>query len=292
MIQKIGFIGLGNIGNPMAARLLAAGYELHIYDLNKAAGENLIEAGAVWESSIKNLSQIAEVIFLSLPGPDESSQVVEEIIKSPEKNTAEGNIILDLTTNSMQTARMLEKKSLEHGIFYLDCPVSGGTAGAENGTLTALISGNPEAFEKSREIISSFSSRIDYLGENAGAGTILKLINNQIFLSTQILCAEGLVLAKKAGMDQKEVLEILKTCSSAPYISLAGLFLSEDFDTAYFPTLLANKDVAMTLKTAEELGVSMPVTEAAQSIYQKGVDGQLGSKNFTSVIQLLEAMEV
>ncbi len=285
MKQTIGFIGLGNIGNPMAMQVLKQEGELYIYDVSAASAENLIKAGASFEENIPALAKKCDLIFLSLPGPDEVSQVMGEILP----NISEQSIVLDLTTSSVEKVRMIEKTALEKGIYYLDAPVSGGSMGAEAANLTVLVSGNEAALEKSRQAIEAFGSNIVYFGDSVGTGTLIKLANNQILFAVQALCAEALVLAAKAGMDAKRTCEILRTCSSASFLLLADLFVNRDFDSVIFPTVLANKDMAMALESARELGVSMPVTEAAQALYERGVDSGLARENFSSIIKLLEA---
>ena len=281
---NIGFIGTGNIGNPMAEQVLSSFKALKVCDSNPAAVKNLVQLGADFIESPKKLASDCDIILLSLPGPDQVKSVMNEIFAVALPKT----IVLDLTTNSVDSVKNIEKQSLAKDISYLDVPVSGGAHGAKAGTLTAMASGNKEIFETVRPVLSAFASNIVYLGAETGTATIVKLVNNQLLFCTQVLYAEGLVLAAKSGLDPKRVHEIIQTCSAAPFTSMGTFFLSRDFEAPIFSTLLADKDVSMALRSAKELGVSMPATEAAGLLYKRGVEKDGGARNFFSIIELLE----
>jgi 3-hydroxyisobutyrate dehydrogenase-like beta-hydroxyacid dehydrogenase len=285
-MSEIGLIGIGTMGRPIGQRLMDAGHDLTIYDVDRRAGETLVDAGARWADSPGEVARTCRIVFTSLPGPSEVEEAVtreDGILSAAEK----GDVHVDLSTNSFDAVRRLHGIEAKAGVHLIDAPVSGGAVGAERGTLAVMASGDLAAFERVEPFLAAFSNNAFHLGE-VGTGTLTKLVNNVIFLCGGVLVQEAFVLAAKAGLDAGQLLSVLKTSSASAYTSLAGLFLARDFDNAIFKLGIAEKDVALALESANNLGVPMPLTEAGHSVYRRACDAGLGNEVFYATLKTLE----
>jgi len=265
---------------------VAAGHDLVVHDLRPQALEHLLELGARPASTAREVAEQARVTFASLPGPRE----VEDVLRGPGGVLAgarPGDIFVDLTTNSVSAVRRAAALAAEAGVHYLDCPVTGGVAGAEAGTLTVLGSGDESAF-RSVEPLFAFASNIFYLGES-GSGTLVKLINNLIVLCSGQLVQEGIVLGAKAGLDPGRLYEMLRVSTARPFIGLMPHMIGRRFANPTFTLGLATKDVSLALETARDLAVPMPVTAAAHQTYLRALAAGLGEKSFMATLEALEA---
>ena len=195
----IGFIGTGNIGTPMAANLIRAGYQLRVHDLEPTRCEALLELGAELGGSPRELAESCSTLMTSLPGPPE----VEEVLLGAEgilTGASPGSIYVDLSTNLPSVVSRLAAAAANAGVTMLDAPVSGGVAGAEEATLAVMVGGDEAAFEQCRPLFEVIGENVFYMGES-GQGALVKLINNQVSLSARQVVVEALVLARKAGLD-------------------------------------------------------------------------------------------
>ena len=286
-MDEIGFIGTGTIGGPMAMRLLDAGHALRVFDLNLEATRNQEESGAKRAASVTEIAQCCAVTFLSLPGPKQ----IEAVVLGDGGLLAHarpGATIIDLSTNAIALNREIAAQAARQGVYYLDAPVSGGRVGAVAGKLSVMVGGDRAAFDSVRYLIECFGENIFYMGD-AGAGTLTKLINNQIFLAASVLVQEGFVMGVKAGMDPSGVLEVLKVSSAASVLGRASLFLSRKFDQDIFSLAIAAKDIDVALASAAALGAEMPMTTAAAGVYQRAVADGLGGQDFYATVKVLEA---
>ena len=285
--QTIGFIGTGNIGNPMARNLIEAGHQLVIYDLRPEVMENLLELGAESAESCEEVAARCSVVFTSLPGPPE----VEEAITGVE-GILEGGLIgtihVDLSSNSITSVRRFVEIERGNGLIYIDAPVTGGVPGAEAGTLTVLGSGDPEAFERVRPLLDCIGSNVFHLGE-AGAGCLFKLLNNVIILCGNQIVQEALVLGTKAGLDPEDLVEKLRLGTARPYMGLAPYLLGKRFDNPSFTLRLAEKDVSLAIEAARANQVPMPVANAAHQTYLRALSAGLGEQSFLATLQAIEA---
>ncbi len=286
-MSEIGFIGTGTIGAPMAMRLIDAGHALRVFDLSAEATRALEDKGANRAASVADIAARCDTIFLSLPGPKQIEAVVagkNGLLATPKR----GLTIVDLSTNAIDLNRRLAAQAATNGMHYLDAPVSGGRVGAIAGKLAVMVGGDHAAFDAVKPLIACFGENIFYMGE-AGAGTLTKLINNQIFLAASVLVQEGFVMGAKAGMDPSAVLEVLKVSSAGPIVSRAALFLSRKFEQDIFSLAIAAKDVDVALASANALGAEMPLTTAASEIYQRALAQGLGGEDFYATVKVLEA---
>jgi 3-hydroxyisobutyrate dehydrogenase-like beta-hydroxyacid dehydrogenase len=285
-VTAVGFIGTGVIGRPMAERVLAAGHDLVVFDARPEAAAALVEAGARWAASARAVAEQCRIVLLSLPGP----QQVDAVMRGADGVLAgaeAGDVVVDLSTNAVDTVRRLAETAVASGVRYLDAPVSGGAIGAAAGTLSVMVSGDRDAFDVAEPVISAFGKAVTYLGRS-GNGTIVKLVNNQIFLCATLVFEEAVVMASKAGLDPAELLAILKQSSAAPYTFLASLVLGRRFDAGIFSLALAEKDVALALESARSLAVPMPVTAAAHQTYLQALASGLGHEDFVAALKTIE----
>ena len=285
--ERIGFIGTGNIGNPMARNLIASGRQLVIFDLRTEVMENLLELGAESAQSCAEVASRCSVVFTSLPGPPE----VEAALTGSDgilAGASPGDIHVDLSSNSITTVRRLAQLEADAGVSYIDAPVTGGVPGAESGALTVLGSGDADAFERVRPLLDAIGESIFHLGE-AGAGCLFKLLNNVIILCGNQIVQEALVLGAKAGLDPEDLVEKLRLGTARPYMGLAPYLLGKRFDNPSFTLRLAEKDVSLALEAARVNQVPMPVANAAHQTYLRALSAGLGEQSFLATLQALEA---
>ncbi len=215
--MKVGFIGIGQMGVHMAGNIQAAGNELVVNDANKEAAAPLLATGAVWADTPKDVAEACRLVISCLPTP----QIVEEVALGPDGLQAAwkaGDIYIDMSTNSPSTVRRIAAAAAEKGVRVLDAPVSGGTRGAELGTLTVMVGGEAATLEEARPILEPMANKIFHLGD-VGCGNVAKLVNNMIGLTCNSICAEGFVLGVKGGIDPQALYDLL-TISTANNWSL------------------------------------------------------------------------
>ena len=285
--MTLGFIGLGTIGGPMAMKLHAHHPALRVFDIAAAATGVFTERGAQVAVSIADLAAACTTVFLSLPGP---SQIAEVVLGADGllSNARALTTIVDLSTNSVSLNREIAAAARTKNINYLDAPVSGGKSAARAGTLAVMVGGDEPAFYAIRPLLQCFAEHIFYMGQTT-AGTLTKLVNNQIFLSASVLIQEAFVMGAKAGMDPSALLEVLKVSSAGPMLSRAPLVLSRKFDLDVFALSIAAKDIAIALDSARAVGAVTPLTAAACEVYQAAIKQGLGAEDFFATVKVLEA---
>ncbi|MCY4619952.1 MAG: NAD(P)-dependent oxidoreductase [Chloroflexi bacterium] len=263
--QQIGFIGTGNIGNPMARQLIRGGQQLVVYDLRREVLENLLELGAESARSAAEVASRCSIVFTSLPGPTQ----IEAATAGPDgilAGASPGDIHIDLSTNSVEGVERILQLETNAGVIHIDAPVTGGVVRAGQGTLTILGSGNAETFERIRPLLDHIGEHVFHLGE-AGMGCLYKLINNVIVLSGHMIVQEALVMGTKAGLDTQDLVEKLRQGTARPYMGLADVFLAKQWENPTSTVVIAEKDIALALKLARDQQVPMPVANAVHQHY-------------------------
>ena len=276
MSSVIGFIGTGNIGNPMAVNLVKAGHPLVVHDRAEQRTANLIELGATWADSPAAVASSCELIFLSLPGPPE----VEAVLTGPAgilEGAQPGAIVIDLSTNLPDVVQRLAAVATEHDVTLLDSPVSNGVEGARNAELTIMVGGDEQAFERCRPLFETIGNNVHYMGA-LGNGALIKLINNMIIISNQQLLVEATVLMEKAGLQPEAAYAVLRTASAASHLGRFDQILRRDFDDPSFALTLAAKDVRLALQVGRQLGLQMPLASAASDYLARAEGRGLGGK--------------
>ena len=258
--MNLGFIGLGNMGNPMASNLIKAGHKLTVHDLRRESAVNLLEMGADWADTPRDAATGNEVVFTSLPGPREVDAVVlgEGGVL---EGTVQGSIYVDLSTNSPNAIRNVHRICAEKGVAVLDAPVSGGVTGAAAGTLALMVGGDEAVFHRIRPALDAMGGHVAYCGA-IGAGMIVKLCNNLVSMGNGVLLAEALTMGVKAGVELSVLADVLSNGSGASY-RLASSFCNTLFTDNHEPGFalgLAAKDVRLATDLGRELGVPMDLS--------------------------------
>lgn len=274
--MKIGFIGLGIMGKPMSKNMLKAGYELVVYDLNKAAVEEVAGAGAKVANSPKEVAAQSDVIITMLPNsPHVKAVVLGE--NGVIEGVKSGAVVIDMSSIAPLASREIAARLLEKGVEMLDAPVSGGEPKAIDGTISVMVGGKKEIFDKCYDIMDSMAGSVVYTG-SIGAGNTTKLANQIIVALNIAAMSEALVLATKAGVEPELVYQAIRggLAGSTVLDAKAPLVLDRKFDPG-FRIELHIKDLANVLETSHEIGVPLPLTSAVMEIMQAlKVDGKSG----------------
>jgi 3-hydroxyisobutyrate dehydrogenase len=249
--MKIGFIGLGAMGRPIAANLQRAGHALQVYDLRR------IDGLGTWKDSVTEAAQDCELLFTSLPGPAEVEAVAAQVRSA--------QAWFDLSTNSPQVVRRIHASLLKRNVQFLDAPVSGGPRGAQSGKLAIWVGGDQGVFEKYQPVLQAIGDQPYYVGA-IGAGTVAKLAHNAASFTVQAALAEIFTLGVKAGVEPLALFKALRqgaTGRKRTFDRLPEHFLAGVYDPPAFTVRLAHKDMALAMELAAEQGVPMKIGQIA-----------------------------
>jgi len=288
--MKVGFIGLGNMGGPMALNMIKAGHELTVYDIRREMAEPHLAAGAKWADSPASVAAQSEVVVTSLPGPKEVEAVArgEGGILS---KLARGAIYADLSTNSPTLIRDLHATFRAKGIDVLDAPVSGGIPGARNATLAVMVGGSREVFERVKPVLEAIGDKITYVGES-GAGAVAKLVHNMIALCSTQLLAEAFTMGVKAGVSPEALLKVVEDGAYGQGMLLKGtmpkMVFRGNFDRVSFALKLARKDLGLATEVGRELNVPMPIASLVEQDILSALANGLGEKDMTVAVTVQE----
>jgi 3-hydroxyisobutyrate dehydrogenase len=256
--MKIGFIGVGNIGAPIAAQLLAAGHALVVYDIRPAAANALLRAGAAWSASPAALAAECEVVATCLPGPAEMEQVSlgpDGIVGS----ISRGALYIDHTTNSPTLVRRVHALLAGKDVAMLDAPVSGGMEGARTRDLLVMAGGDLAAFERARPLLDAIAKRVIRTG-GIGTGSIAKIMHNSASFTLDLVMAECLTTAVKAGLDAATIVEVFREAALGQMMSLKvrlpATWLRGNFEPR-FSLALASKDLCLAQEFARATDTPM-----------------------------------
>jgi 3-hydroxyisobutyrate dehydrogenase len=259
---KIGFIGLGAMGGPMAANLQRAGHELRVHDARRESAATLVAGGAAWADGPAQAASAAEVVFTCLPGPAE----VEAIALGDGGllgAMAAGSTWFDLTTNAPDVVRRLSAEFAARRIHMLDSPVSGGPKGAQTRKLALWVGGDAATFERFAPVLKAMGDETMYIGP-VGSGSVAKLAHNCANFAVQNALAEVFTLGVKAGVDPLVLFKAMRqgtTGRSRTFDRLAEQFLPGTYDPPAFALRLAHKDMTLALSLARACGVSMRMAQ-------------------------------
>ena len=258
--MRVGFIGLGTMGASMASNLQKAGHELCVTDLRREAAAPHVAAGAAWKDTPRQVAEGVEVVFTSLPGPQEVEAVAtgaDGLIHGMPKGTA----FFDLSTNSPALVRRLHAVFKEKGLHLLDAPVSGGPKGARTRKLALWVGGDRAIYDRFKPVLDAIGDQPYYVGP-IGAGSVAKLVHNCAGYAVQTALAEVFTMGVKAGVDPLELWKAVRQGAGGRRRTFDGLvdqFLPGVFDPPAFTLKLAHKDVSLATALARELGVPMRV---------------------------------
>nr|MDH3092901.1 NAD(P)-dependent oxidoreductase [Bacillus velezensis]MDH3099769.1 NAD(P)-dependent oxidoreductase [Bacillus velezensis]WGE01250.1 NAD(P)-dependent oxidoreductase [Bacillus velezensis] len=268
MNKTVGFIGLGVMGNSMASHILEAGYPVLVYTRTKQKAEEILNKGAVWQETVKDLSEKADIIITMVGYPSD----VEEIYLGENgilRHAKEGAFVIDMTTSKPSLAKKIAEKAKEKSIHALDAPVSGGDIGARNGTLAIMAGGEKEAFEACLPLFSVMGENIQYQGP-AGGGQHTKMCNQIAIAAGMVGVAEAMAYAEKSGLNPEQVLKSITTGAAGGWSlsNLAPRMLKGDFAPGFYVKHFI-KDMGIALEEAELMGEEMPGLALAKSLYDK-----------------------
>ena len=284
---KLGFIGLGTMGAPMALNLVKAGFELIVYDIEPDSDrvQRVVKQGAKLCNNPSDVSIDTKFVLLSLP-----TQVIsEEVTLGKEgivQTAAPGSVIIELSTVSPATIKKLYAAAKSRGIEVLDAPISGGRTGAEAATLTIMVGGRRETFERCRPIFESIGKRVYYVGET-GSGEIVKLLNNMLVLTDLITVRSVLEIAVKAGIDPKLVHDIINVSTGQSWVwtNWVPTFLARN--TAGSTPDIFKKDVTIALEMAENLKLYPETAIAALNFVRTYTKKQQGTNDISAMFDFL-----
>ncbi len=288
-MAKLGFIGLGIMGKPMASHLLSAGHAVHVYDVNPEPVKELASKKAVVCSHSKEVAQKSDVIFIMVPDTPDA-----EVVLFGKDGVAEGvrsgSIVVDMSSISPIATKEFAKKLAALGVKMLDAPVSGGQVGAEKATLSIMVGGQPDVFEQIKPYFELMGKNIVHIGGN-GDGQTCKVANQIVVALTIEAIGEALLLASKAGADPKKVREaLLGGFAQSRILEVHGeRMIGRSFDPG-FRVRLHQKDLNLALQAARNLGVSLPNTATAQELFN-AVAAQGGSDlDHSAMVLALETL--
>lgn len=287
--MKIGFIGLGIMGKPMSKNLLMAGYEVVVCDIVKAAVEELVAAGATAAATPKEVAQQVEIIITMLPNSPHVKQVIlgeNGVIEGAK----EGAIVADMSSIAPLASREVEKELAKKGINMLDAPVSGGEPKAIDGTLSVMVGGKQEVFDKCYDVLKAMAGSVVRTGE-IGAGNVTKLANQIIVALNIAAVSEALILATKAGVEPEAVYQAIRggLAGSTVLDAKAPLMMDRKFDPG-FRINLHIKDLDNALSTSHEIGVPLPLTAAVMEMMQALKVDDKGNCDHSSLVRHYEKM--
>lgn len=265
--MKIGFIGLGNMGQHMSTHVVAAGHEVMVADLDPAKVQTLVDAGATAADSAVDAARDAEIVFTSLPGPKQVREVGLDIIAVMNA----GAVWVDLSTNDVTCAREIAAAAEAAGVSILDAPVTGGAEGAEAGTLTVLVGGDAATYERCLPVLQCIGDRVDLLGPH-GAGYVAKIAQVSLCYLHSVCLTEALLLGVKGGVDPAKMLDIIRSSTGRSYV--ADLYGPEILNGGYDDTFaleLAAKDLRLAMELAGDVGAVLPFMGDVSSFYDRAV---------------------
>jgi len=263
--MKVGFIGTGNIGAPMAQQVLNAGYDLVVHDIRRESATPLLDGGATWASSPRRLAEQCDVICSCLPGPREMEQVVfgdDGLFEG----AGPGTVYVDMTTNSPSVVREAHTRLAKKSVAMLDAPVSGGMEGARTRDVTILVGGDEVTLTRVRPVLDAIGKTVIHVGD-IGAGCIGKLTHNCAAFSVRQAMIECMTLGVKAGVEPAKVIEVFNRGAIGNNFDLrvrmAETIFKDDFEPR-FALKLVDKDMRLAVELAAEHGVEMALAELTQ----------------------------
>ena len=284
---RVGFLGMGTMGGPMARRLVQSGFSVIGYDVSAERGKAATTDGVMVAQSPAAVAKMADVVLSSLPNPS----AIRSAYLGPDGAVAAlgaGAILVDMSTIDPNTWREVAEAARARGADSLGAPVSGGPTEAGSGRLVFLVGGEAAVIDRCRPVLETLGSEIHHLGP-LGAGHIVKLVNNVMSMCNVAVAAEAMVLGVKAGMDPQRLFDVLSTSGGRSHHFLKRFpnVLAGDF-TPHFSIALSRKDLSLALQMAESLGVPMLTTSTVRQIYEAAAAQGLDTRDMAAVTTLYE----
>jgi 3-hydroxyisobutyrate dehydrogenase len=289
MTTSVGFIGVGNMGNPMASNVLKAGFPLTVFDLSPPAMENLLKAGAKGAASARDVVERNEIVLTCLPAsPDVEAAYLEP--GGLVDRARAGTILIDLSSVLPSTPRKIEPRARARDVRFLEAPVSGGVSGARAATLAIMVGGDPEVLERARPVLRALGPNIFHVGP-VGAGNTVKAINNMMSCVNALAMMEGVALGVKAGLDPMTIYEVVKASSggSKALERIPNALVPRKFEPG-FKVRLMNKDLETFNTIAKELHVPVSFANVAQRYQQAAMAAGLADQDTSVVMTIIERL--
>jgi 2-hydroxy-3-oxopropionate reductase len=289
MAMRVGYIGLGLMGKPMARNLLKAGYPLTVHNRSRASVEELAAEGAQAATSPREVAQASDVVFTNLPdSPD-----VEQVVLGPEgvlEGAEPSMIYVDNSTIKPETARKLAAELEKKGILALDAPVSGGDVGAQAGTLAIMVGGPRQAFEAALPLLEVLGKTITYVGES-GAGQVAKACNQVMVAAQMVAMAELLMLAQQSGVDPRRVIEAIRGGAAQCWtLDVKPQRLFDGNRKPGFKAYMMHKDLGIAEDTARAYGVPLFATAVHTQLYQAMLQMGMREQDNSAVLGVYEVL--
>jgi 3-hydroxyisobutyrate dehydrogenase len=291
-MARVAFIGLGHMGGGMAPNLAKAGHEVRAFDLSEEALSAAVDRGCKRAKSTEDAVKEADAVVTMLPAGKHVAEVYRSHVFGKAPKSA---ILIDCSTIDVATAKAVEEEAAAAGYTMVDAPVSGGIAAAEGGTLTFMVGGSDEGFQRASEYLEKMGKAVIHAGE-AGAGQAAKICNNMLLGATMAATCETFVLAEKLGLDPKVFFDISSKASGqswsmTSYCPVPGVGPETPADREYeggFAAALMLKDLKLAMEAAEKAGAYTPMGGEAEDLYQRFVDLGGGSKDFSGIIKMID----
>jgi 3-hydroxyisobutyrate dehydrogenase len=287
----IAFIGLGVMGRPMAINLARAGYPCHVYDINAAAMSAAVKEGAVATPSAEDAARDADILITMVVNDAQFRAVLFEPGYAV-RALKPGSVVIGMSTMSRATVQQVAAKLAESGIAYLDAPVSGGEIGAQQGTLSIMAGGPDEVFERCLPVLQVLGDKIYHVGQNAGDGQAVKMINQLMVCVHNAVAAEALTFADKLGLDQKMVFEIIGSSAGNSWIfqNRGARMLSREFTPPKSALAILVKDLGFVVDAADAMNVPLPLGSAAHQLYKMASAQGWSQLDDSILIRLMEKL--
>ena len=288
MAEKLGFIGLGAMGQPMARRLLEAGFPLAVYDLRAEAVEGLVKIGAEAASSAKEVAQKSRKVITIVP----NSEAVEKVVWGPEgllEGAKGGDLLIEMTSAYPPSTLKVHQTLSAKGLSMIDAPVSGGVVGAVAGTLSIMVGGEEAIFEACRPILSVVGKNLFYMGA-IGSGHAVKAINNFLSATSLAATSEAIILAAKLGLSPQRVVEVLQVSTGRSYsteLKVPKFVLPRTFNSGFAMDLMY-KDIDTVTRMAREYKIPMFLANMVQQVYGYAMAQGGGKGDHTAIFSYLE----
>ena len=288
-MTTIAFLGLGNMGGPMAANLVSAGHTVHGFDPVTALKEAAAAKGATVFDAAADAVADADVVITSLPNGDIVKSVYAEVVPA----ASSGALLIDTSTISVDDARAVNAQATERGLAQIDAPVSGGIKGATAGTLAFMVGGDESAFERAKPVLDPLAGKMIHCGAS-GAGQAAKLCNNMVLAVQQIAIGEAFVLAEKLGLPVQSLFDVITGATGNCWAvhtncPVPGPVPTSPANNAFkpgFATALMNKDLGLAMAAVQSAGSSAPLGSHAAEIYEQFA-AEHADKDFSAVIEML-----
>ena len=286
--MEAGYLGVGNMGQPMAHKLLDAGHKLTVFDISEAAMQPLLERQALRASSPKDLADRCETVFVSLP----TLAAFRAVAFGADGLIAGGKmkLLVNTCTVGVPFVKEIERALAEKGVALIDCPISGGPPGARAGTLSVMVSGDPALVEKVRPMISLWGATLTVAGDKPGAAQVLKLTNNILSAVSLAATAEAFVMGAKGGLDPEIMVGAINAGSgrnSATESKFPVSVLDRSFNYGAEMHILM-KDIDLAIAQGEELGVPMWVCRAARLVFKHAMFQGAAKEDLTAIVKYVE----